>query len=293
MKQYFIQKYKTVKAPIIIDDELEETEEEFTSIESDHGIESLKSVFVNGELKQIGQDYSVENNRVIFNDALGIGDKVKLVYNIETVNNLISPKANVNHSVLSKYNSDIRLCENNKYTVNICIDKENYTWQFNSKQTPLFSSAKKIYEDIGEFIEGFTEEYITNKIYDNSIAVLDLIDSLKEKEVENVSYTENSDGTYTLSSKAINNWVRFKTDIDLTLARYFGISYKYGTKIKEIGDIKIEKTTKLPYIDNLLDYLRSQFEEADQIIKGLNKVATAVKAGTRYKYDSWDRTTTW
>ena len=157
----------------------------------------------------------------------------------------------------------------------------------------MFTSSKKIYEDIGEFIEGFTEEYINNKIYDNSLAVINLIDELKENDVENVTYEIDEDGIYTSKYSAVSNWVRYKTDIDLTMARYFGISYRYGTELKEIGDIKIEKTTKLPYIDNLLEALKKKFDAADEIIKGVNVVASAVKAGTKYKYETWDRETTW
>jgi hypothetical protein len=111
--------------------------------------------------------------------------------------------------------------------------------------------------------------------------------------VENVTYEIGEDGFYTTKYKAVQDWVRYKTDIDLTLARYFGISYHYGSELKNIGDIKIEKTTKLPYIDNLLDMLRKRFDEADKVIRGTNVVASAVKAGTQYKYDDWNRDTTW
>ena len=302
MKQYSIEQYKKVKADTIINTILNEDEEEIEEsqdisfVDSDLGLDNVTSIFVNGELKQIEEDYSIENGRVVFNDILNDTDKVKLIYNIETNNNLISPKKNVNKSILSKYDSNERLVSNNKYTVNICIDKENFTWSFNTKQDPMFTSSKRILEDIGEFIEGFTEEYINDKIYENSLAVIDLIDELANQEdaVENVTYEKDENGFYTTKYKAVNNWVRYKTDIDLTLARYFGISYRYGSVKKEIGDINIEKSVKLPYIDNLLDMLKKQFELADDAIRGAkNTVLGAVKGGSKYKYDDWNRETTW
>ena len=301
MKQYSIQQYKTVKhdiiPDIIIDEEnetQEEVEKEITFVQSSHNINNLTSLFVNNELKTLGEDYSIEDDRVIFTDVLNDTDKISLIYNINTESNLISPKKNVNNSILSKYDSDARLASNNKYTINICIDKDNYTWSFNTKQNPMFSSSKKILEDIGEFIDGFTEEYINNVIYDNSVAVIDLIDELKEQDIENVTYSKDKDGFYVADNRAINNWVRYKTDIDLTLSRYFGISYKYGSELKEIGDIKIEKSTKLPYIDNLLDMLKKKFELADDAIRGgENTVLGAVKGGSKYKYDDWARDTKW
>lgn len=279
MKQYSVTESKTIKN---------------SRISSDYGLDNITSIFLDGELLTADEDYLVKNNRVVFAD-LPDDSNLTVIHNIDTTKTLINPGKSSSNSILTRFNSDIKLNENNKYRVGIAIDKDIYKWEFNSRQNPMFTTAKKIYEDIGEFIDGFTEEYINAKIYDNSLAVIDLIDSLAAQEtpVENVTYEQDEDGFYTTKYKAVNNWVRYKTDIDLTLARYFGISYHYGSELKNIGDIKIEKTTKLPYIDNLLDMLRKQWDEADKVIRGTNVVASAIKAGTKYKYDDWDRDTTW
>ena len=280
MKQYSITESKTVKN---------------NKISSDYGLDNLTSIFLDEELLAADEDYLVKNNKVVFAVDLPDDSNLTLTHNINTTRSLFNPGKSNSNSILTRFNSDIKLNENNKYRVGIAIDKDIYEWEFNSKQNPMFTTVKKIYEDIGEFIDGFTEEYISNKIYDNSLAVISLIDELAalETPVENVTYSQDENGFYTTTYKAVNNWVRYKTDIDLTLARYFGISYRYGSELKNIGDIKIEKTTKLPYIDNLLDMLRKQWDEADKTIRGTNVVASAVKAGTQYKYDDWDRDTTW
>jgi hypothetical protein len=280
MKQYSISVHKTSNTNKII---------------PDHDLENLVSIFVNDEIATEDEDYSIKDNKIVFNRELNDSDDLKMNYSYDTNKNIIS-KGKINkNSILSRFNSDIKLNENNKYRIGIVIDKELYEWEFNSKQNPMFSTARQVLEDIGEFIEGFTEEYINNKIYDNSLAVIDLIDELASLDtpVENVTYEKDEDGFYTTTYKAVKNWVRYKTDIDLTLARYFGISYHYGSEMKEIGDIKIEKSTKLPYIDNLLDFLKKQWDEADKVIRGTNVVSSAVKAGTQYKYDDWNRDTTW
>jgi hypothetical protein len=265
------------------------------NLSSLYGLSELSSIFVNNELQKINEDYLVKNDRVVFRNNLTKDDNIVLIHNINTNKSLVNQGKDSSNSILTRFNSEVKLNENNKYTVGISIDKNIYEWQFNSRQNPMFSSSKKILEDIGEFIDGFTDEYINNKIYDNSLAVIDLIDELAglETPIENVTYEQDENGFYTTKYKAVQNWVRYKTDINLTLARYFGISYNYGSQLKEIGDIKIEKTVKLPYIDNLLDMLRKQFDEADKVIRGTNVVASAIKAGTQYKYDDWDRETTW
>lgn len=259
------------------------------------------SIFVNGTLQILGEqeDYLTvqDTGKVIFNEPLNEGDIVSVVSNVasQKINlEIVSPgRADKPNALYKKYGTVKRLKENNKYEVQICLNKEIYKWHFITKLTPLFVNSKKIWEDIGEFIEGFTEEYINSMLYRNSVEVIELIDELAnaDEAIENVTYEKDEDGNYITNSRAIKNWVRYKTEIDLVMARYFGISYRYGSVRKEVGDIAIEKSTKLPYIDNLLDRLKDQFEEADNTIRGTNIVASGVKAITNYKYDDWARET--
>lgn len=259
------------------------------------------SVFVNGVLQVLGEDKDYltvqDTGKVIFNEPLSEGDIVSVIstvasnkINLEIVS---SGKADKPNALYKKYGTVKRLKPNNVYEVHLCLDKDIIKWDFVSHLNPLFVSSKKIWEDIGEFIEGFTERYINSMIYRNSVEVIELIDELanQEEAVENVTYEINEDGDYITTYRAIKNWVKFKTEIELVMARYYGISYRYGSIRKEVGDISIEKSTKLPYIDNLLDRLKDQFEEADKVIRGLNTVASAIKGGDNYSYEDWERTT--
>ena len=259
------------------------------------------SIFVNGILQILGEDKDYltvqDTGKVIFNNPLNENDMVSIVSNIASkrinLEIISSGKADKPNALYKKYGTVKRLKENNKYEIQICIDKDIYKWNFVSKLNPLFVSSKKIWEDIGEFIEGFTEEYINSMLYRNSVEVIELIDELANSDdaIENVTYEKDMDGNYTTTSRAIKNWVKYKTELQLVMARYYGISYKYGSVKKSIGDIAIEKSTKLPYIDNLLDGLKDQFEEADNTIRGINIVASGVKGITNYSYDDWARET--
>lgn len=259
------------------------------------------SVFVNGILQTLGEqeDYLTvqDTGKVIFNQPLDEGDVVSVISNVASkkinLEVVSSGRADKPNALYKKYGTVKRLKENNKYEVHICLDKEIYKWNFVSKLTPLFVSSKKIYEDIGEFIEGFTEEYINSMIYRNSVEVIELIDELAnaDEAIENVTYEKDSDGNYTTTYRAVKNWVKYQTEMQLVLARYYGISYKYGSVRKQVGDIIIEKSTKLPYIDNLLERIKDQLEEADNTIRGINIVASGVKAINKYSYDDWARET--
>ena len=259
------------------------------------------SVFVNGILQTLGEDKDYltvqDTGKVIFNNPLTEGDIVSVIstiasrkINLEIVS---SGKADKPNALYKKYGTVRRFKPNNVYDVQICIDKEMISWNFVSHLNPLFVSSKKIWEDIGEFIEGFTERYINSMIYRNSVEVIELIDDLanQEEAIENVTYEQDEYGEYTTTYRAVKNWVKSKTEIELVMARYYGISYRYGSVKKSVGDLEIEKSTKLPYIDDLLDRLKKQFDEADKVIKGLNIVASAVKASINYSYEDWERTT--
>ena len=259
------------------------------------------SVFVNGVLQILGEDKDYltvqDTGKVIFNEPLSEGDIVSVIstvasnkINLEIIS---SGKADKPNALYKKYGTVKRFKPNNVYEVQLCLDKDIIKWNFVSHLNPLFVSSKKIWEDIGEFIEGFTERYINSMLYRNSVEVIELIDELanQEEAVENVTYEINEDGDYITTYRAVKNWVKFKTEIELVMARYYGISYRYGSIRKEVGDISIEKSTKLPYIDNLLNRLKDQFEEADKVIRGLNTVASAIKGGDNYSYEDWERTT--
>ena len=259
------------------------------------------SVFVNGILQTLGEDKDYltvqDTGKVIFNNPLTEGDIVSVIstiasrkINLEIVS---SGKADKPNALYKKYGTVRRFKPNNVYDVQICIDKEMISWNFVSHLNPLFVSSKKIWEDIGEFIEGFTERYINSMIYRNSVEVIELIDDLanQEEAIENVTYEQDEYGEYTTTYRAVKNWVKSKTEIELVMARYYGISYRYGSVKKSVGDLEIEKSTKLPYIDDLLDRLKKQFDEADKVIKGLNIVASAVKASINYSYEDWERIT--
>lgn len=259
------------------------------------------SVFVNDSLKIHGEekDYLTvqDTGKIIFNSPLNEGDVISVISTVASdrlsLEVVSAGRADKPNALYKKYGTVNRLKPNNKYEVQICIDKDVFKWFFVSKLSPFFVQPKKIWEDIGEFIEGFTEEYISSMLYRNSVEVIELIDELAngEEAVENVTYQVDNEGNYIASNRAITNWVKYKTEIDLIYARYFGISYRYGSLEKEVGDIRIRKETKLPYIDNLLDRLKDQFDEADRVIRGFNSVASAVKATINYKYDDWARET--
>lgn len=267
-------------------------------------IEGTINVYVNEALQSFGSkaDYVTlpDDGIIAFTKTLKADDKV-VIETKENMSKVVSyGKRDTTNAVFQKFSSIKKLNFNNRYKVHIAIDDSSIEWSFSSTLTPYWTTIKKIKEDIGEFIPGFTDEYIASMIHRNSWELLNRIkeaeeagsDGLNESAVETT--VANADGEYESKSRLVNNWVRYKTEIDLIYARYYGISFEYGTKEKSIGDIKIRNERKLPYIDNLLDKLKDYLEDVENAIFGSMNFATSFQKGsTNYDYNTIARTVDW
>lgn len=260
-----------------------------------YGQDSILSVFLNEEPIS---DYTFdENNNIILNEPTDNISEVNVYKKIDTLNStsIIFPgKANKGNSLFSRYSDTNNLLVNNKYKLHVLIDDTSIDSVFNSKLSPMVIQTGLIFKEIGEFIEGYTDQDVSERIYNYSKELVELIDELANQEdpVTNVTYTVDEDGNYTFSNKIVaKNYVLAKTAIDLIYSRYFGISLRYGSIKKQIGDIDVERTTKLPYVDTLLGRYQKMLEDAENIIKGKTIAVSAVRAGTN-TYDDWARKTT-
>lgn len=255
------------------------------------------SVFLNGETFE---DYTLneEERTMNLNEPASSYSELNIFNSIEAQNNAVivsKSKNDTPNAIFKKYSEENLLKKNNKYIFNVKIDNEDITSVFYSAVSPLLTTVKIIRSEIGEFIPDYTDQQIIDVIYNNSIdliAKLDEIAQSEDEEDKTVTYEVDEDGNYTFSNpRAIKQYMIAKTCIDLIYSKYFGISYNYGSIKKNIGDIDIEKSVKLPYIDNLLSKYKKMLEDALKVIDGYDVAVTAVRAGDN-KYESWERETT-
>ena len=256
------------------------------------------NVYINGALQTFGEnaDYVTlpDSGKIIFNRIISEGDIISVISNkeIENIQIMSFGKRDTTNALYKRYSSVQKLNFNNRYKIHIKINDKDIDWSFATKLTPMFSTVKKIKEDIGEFIQGFTEEYITSAIHNNSWEILNRINEVLEDDtssegisIEDPIKPDSSTNEYSSPNRIVSKWVKIKTEIDLIYARYYGISYNYGSVTKTIGDITIEKSTKLPYIDELLKRLNKELDSAEEaIFGGMNFISTAVKASINYPY---------
>lgn len=256
------------------------------------------NVYLNGALQTFGDtaDYVTlpDNGKVIFNHELSEGDVVSIISNCEVENIQIMSfgKRDSTNALFQKYTSVQKINFNNRYKIHLKMDDVDIDWSFTTRLTPLFCTSKKILEDIGEFIQGFTEEYINSKIHRNSWEILLRINEALEDDeasedirIENPIKPDVTTNEYTSPNRIVSKWVKIKTEIDLIYARYYGISYNYGTITKTIGDVTVSKTTKLPYIDELLKNLKKDLESTEEaIFGGTNLSKGFIKGSNSYTY---------
>lgn len=255
-------------------------------------IDNTVDVYLNGEKKEYDIDFTSngEESEIIFYESLPANGIIDVLSTSDDIDKVVSfGSKDTNNTLYKRYESDNTLKYNNKYKIHLVIDNQVYEYSFSSALTPMYSSSKKIFEDVGEFIDGFTEEYINSIIHRNSVEIVEKVNAKIEDNADNIAIentiTADTDGYYDPQlNKLLNKWVRLKTDIDLVYARYYGIAANYGSQEKSIGDIRIAKDVKLPYIDELLKRLKKDLDDIEQKLFGTVIASTAVRAGNKYPY---------
>lgn len=193
------------------------------------------------------------------------GKKVKIKYIHEAENDtVVYTKSSKKQSLFKAYGSDL-LKFNHRYNLNVCIDKQNFSMNFNSKIDPFFTSVDKIRKDTGELLDNVENSLIENVIYSNSKYAKEKIE---DKDIDGIpSY--------------VKNYVRYKTDMDLVNAIYLTLSGRIGSINKRIGIIQVDKTMKVPFIKDMLYYFQEQeriFEDLLDSATGVNIASSFVKA---------------
>ena len=136
-------------------------------------VDGTVNVYLNGALQTFGDkaDYVTlpDNGKIVFNRDLDDGSVVSIISNrsVENIQVMSFGKRDATNSLFKRYSSVEKLKYNNRYKIHLKIDDKDIDWSFSTRLNPMFSTVKKVLEDIGEFIQGFTEEYISSVIHRN------------------------------------------------------------------------------------------------------------------------------
>lgn len=230
-------------------------------------------VVINDE-EIVSDSYTIDNNKIIFENYYINGDIVKIYCDIvsKTPKTIISNNPKNIRSLFNTNNTDNTMYENTHYNLKLFLKDELIETEFTTKLKSLYSDISSVRRDTGSFLNEISDKDILKFLYENTIAIEEIVSDLEEK---------GSDVTATDRDKVL--WVRYKTDLDLLYVQYLNINNRYGTQSKKVGPIDIEKTTKLPYLDKLLKGIQDKFDEVNNKFIEINIASSFVKAGnTQY-----------
>lgn len=234
-------------------------------------------VTINDEILH-SSSYEIKDNLIVFKQYYDGNYSIKVKCKITTKGKKIIV-ANNNKNTRAMFTRNLEnnsIYENTIYYLNLLLNGESFETKFISKLNPLYCDIKTIRTDDGLFIQDISDDDIIKFLYDNSVKVEEKAETVMEK-----------DTTKEITDDQKRLWVRYRTDLDLLIRKYIDINNKYGTKNKKVGPIEIEDTTKLPYLDKLLEEYKAKLQEAENAFTENVIASNFVKAGnTLYPLNS-------
>lgn len=230
------------------------------------------TVTLNGITVNLGEDHDyieLDNQHIEFTYGLEEGDTVA-ISNSATSSNMNIDVVGYTGALFPLYGQSQRLMYNQSYGIKIKLKNKLIEWGFTSKYSPLATTVKKVRSAAGGVLDKMTDEQISYMIYQNSKAIeLLLTDNDKADELDDS----------TLSYYKIN-WTLYKTCIDLIMAVYLTMSGQVGSVSKTIGPVTVDRTYKIPFIQDMLGRFQKTFDQYDGYLKQNNMTNIFVKAGT-------------
>jgi len=173
-------------------------------------------------------------------------------------------KVKIDYTIIGDHNAVIKRYDNSKetlkknsfYEAKIMIGGKPFSLNFSSKFDKYYNNKKVVKEDCLMLESYLTNHKVDNRIYQNSKEI-----SFKTKAIE--KYADLSTPPY-----EIQQYVRYKTDIDLINSIYLVISSEIGTEQKKYGTTDIKKEVKLPEIELMLQGFKDKLLYYDEFIFG-------------------------
>ena len=220
--------------------------------------------------------YKIEDNKLIFVSKIQQDNVIKFKCTVSFNNRkvIIANNPNNTKALIVRKKDKQTLYKNTRYNLNLLINGEVFDNNFTTQLDPLYCDVKTIRLDCNDFSSSINDDDIITLLYRNSIEIRD-----RKEETD-----QSTSSKISIDEKYLQPWVRYKTDIDILYRHYIYLCNKYGTKTKETLPIKIEDTTKLPELEDLLSRYKRALEDIENNFYSYDNIATAVKAGKTAQY---------
>lgn len=176
--------------------------------------------------------------------------------------------------MVQRFGTEIRLQENQLYTVTVKVKGQEKVVSFTSRYNPLFSTVRIIRSDFRDLFSIYADDDINRLIHDNSKLAMELTATATTAVV--VINPNVANGI----PYAAKQYVRYKTELDLATDVFLTLSTKGGQEDKQLADMRVMKQVQAPYVDSILKVLQQRFASWEaQLIGTKVKPTSAVRAG--------------
>ena len=174
-------------------------------------------------------------------------------------------------SLFKKYDKEQRLLPNQEYIVTVHIFNKDNVFKFSSCYNPFYSTSKIIRNDLLSVLKDVNDNVIDFGIWNSSnevsnVAKVDFIDKIGKP------------------TTAARQWVRYNTEINLVNTIYREIATHSGSVKKDLGELSIERTIKLPYLDDLLADLKKKLAKEENLLTGVFTLGRATRKADSTNY---------
>lgn len=238
---------------------------------ADYAVFTIKvnGVSLNFSNFKISEDYVIT-----FNSPLEFGDMITINDSVHYNTKIISKNKYDKKALFKQSRESETLKSNHKYTVNLNVRDDDFSYSFDTDFNPLYTTVEKIRTGTGTILDSTDDYTILKAIYNTSKNCLERI------EAEDVD-VDFSNGTPTI----VRDYVMYTVQYEFVYAVYLSLCAKSGTNSKSVGDISIREGVRgIP--KEMLTSAKKLAENAEMNLFNTSKVANFVKAGsTTYPVD--------
>jgi len=179
--------------------------------------------------------------------------------------------------MVERFGTEIRLEENQLYTVTLAVKGQHKVVSFTSKYNPLFSTVRIIRSDFRDLFSTYSDDDINRLIHDNSKLAMELV----LESGTGVVIDLKADGGIPYAAK---QYVRYKTELDLATNLFLTLATKGGQEDKTLADMRISRKVEAPSFSNVLKVLQQRLTswEAQLIGRGATPGSSVRSGATVY-----------
>jgi hypothetical protein len=203
--------------------------------------------------------------------------------------------------VNEKANNIQRLMYNQRYHLHFNLGGQDFDIEFTSHYDPLYTTVDIIRADLRDIVDDMTDDEINFRIYQTGQLAQQLAGQAQRfilfgsaigniiLQFQGVSRQDMRNAIPFPTPFYVQQYTRYKTELDIVYAKIVSLSMKAGTMEKDLGEFKVIREVMIPRLQDVLAELKSNLEQWEQQIRGGAEGKAKWTMRARYKQYPGDR----